>query len=199
MSPVVSYLLVFLGSFAVDLIPFFGPPAWILMAFMLVKFDLNPWITLAVGVPASTLGRYILSVYIPKFSRRVVSAKKHAELEFVGKRLRRKLWLNWLFVLVYSVLPLSTTALFTAAGMARINWVQVIPPFFVGKFASDAAMIFTVHFASKQAGDILHGAISWKSAASIGVGLLILSLLLFLDWRVLLEKKKISLNFRIWK
>src|SRR3954471_22466783 len=100
MSQPVAYLLVFLGSLAVDLIPFFGPPAWILMAFLMVKFNLNPWLTLAVGVPASTLGRYILSRYIPKLSRHVVTKRKHEELEFVGKRLRRKLWMNWLFVLV---------------------------------------------------------------------------------------------------
>lgn len=199
MSPPLCYLLVFLGSLAVDLIPFFGPPAWILMAFLMVKFNLNPWATLAVGVPASTLGRYILSLYIPKLSRRVVTKRKHEELEFVGKRLRQKLWMNWLFVLVYSMLPLSTTALFTAAGMARINWVQIIPPFFVGKFASDAMMLFTSQYAAKQAHEILHGAMSIKALISIAVGLLIIFAMLFLDWRILIQKKKLSFNFHVWK
>lgn len=199
MSQTIGYLLVFLGSFAVDLIPFFGPPAWILMAFLLVKYDLNPWVTLALGVPASTLGRYCLSRYIPKVSHRLVKARKHAELEFVGKRLRQKLWLNWLFVFVYSVLPLSTTALFTAAGMARIGWLQIIPPFFAGKFISDAVMLFTTRAAAKQATEILHGAISLKAGISLGIGLSIIFLMLFLDWRILIEKKKISFNFRVWK
>ncbi|MDB6169477.1 MAG: hypothetical protein JWM88_2341 [Verrucomicrobia bacterium] len=199
MNPPLAYLLVFVGSLAVDLVPFFGPPAWILMAFLLVKFHLNPWLVLAFGVPASTLGRYVLSLYIPYISRRLIKARKHAELEFVGKRLRQKLWLNWLFVFVYSLLPLSTTALFTAAGMARIGWVQIIPPFFAGKFISDAVMLFTSRMAAGHASEILQGAFSLKAALSLGVGLVIICLMLFLDWRILLEKKKVAFNFRVWK
>src|SRR3954468_11002072 len=47
MSPLLGYLFVFLASLAVDLIPFFGPPAWVAMVFLMLKFDLNPWLVLA--------------------------------------------------------------------------------------------------------------------------------------------------------
>jgi hypothetical protein len=36
------YPVVFLVSMGVDLIPIAAPPAWTLMVFFLVKFDLNP-------------------------------------------------------------------------------------------------------------------------------------------------------------
>ena len=199
MSPALAYLAVFLGSLAVDLIPVIGPPAWTLMVFLLMKYDLNPWLVLAVGVPGSTIGRYVLSLYIPKFSDKLITRRKNEELQFVGKKLGQKLWRSWAFVFVYSVLPLSTTALFSAAGIAKIRPLQIIPPFFCGKLVSDGVMLFTGSYAAKGAGDLLHGTFSAKSIITAVVGLLVIGLLLFLDWRVLLQKKKIAFNFKIWK
>jgi len=84
----VPYLLVFFGSLGVDLIPIMAPPAWTVMAFAIMRYQLNPWIVLAIGVPASALGRYLFSLYIPKFSDRVLAAKKKQELNYVSKKLR---------------------------------------------------------------------------------------------------------------
>jgi hypothetical protein len=39
----VIYLLVFLAALAVDTIPVFAPPAWIVLVFLVIKFQLNPW------------------------------------------------------------------------------------------------------------------------------------------------------------
>lgn len=194
-----AYLAVFLGSLAVDLIPVIGPPAWTLMVFLLMKYDLNPWLVLATGVPGSTLGRYVLSLYIPKVSDKLIKRRKSEELQFVGKKLGQKLWRSWSFVFIYSVLPLSTTALFSAAGIAKISPIQIIPPFFFGKLTSDAVMLFTGRYAAVNTSDLLSGTFSLKSIITALIGLVIIGLLLFLDWRVLLEKKKIAFNFRIWK
>jgi hypothetical protein len=71
-----KYALVFLGSFLVDLIPVMGPPAWIVMVFLQVRFDLNVWAVLLIGVPGSALGRYCMSVYIPKISDKILKARK---------------------------------------------------------------------------------------------------------------------------
>src|SRR5476649_2302504 len=97
---------------AVDLVPLVAPPAWTIMAFLLVRYRLNPWLVLAVGVPGSALGRYLFSLYIEKFSGKVLSRRKKEELQYVGKKLDRPLWKTWLFVFLYTLLPLSTTALF---------------------------------------------------------------------------------------
>src|SRR3981081_4515883 len=98
-----AYLLVFVSALAVDLIPVFGPPAWTVMVFLLMKFDLNPWIVLVVGVPGSALGRYLLSLYIPKISSKFLKPRKNQELEFVGKKLAPNNWHTWLFVFVYTL------------------------------------------------------------------------------------------------
>jgi hypothetical protein len=78
------YLVVFLASLGVDLVPIVAPPAWTIMAFLLVKYELNPWLVLAVGVPGSALGRYFFSLYIPKFSDKVLAKRKKAELRYAA-------------------------------------------------------------------------------------------------------------------
>ena len=189
----------FLGALAVDLIPVVAPPAWTLMAFMLVKYDLNPWLVLAVGVPGSALGRYLFSLYIPKFSDRMIARKKNEELRYVGKRLERHWWQTWLFVFGYTLLPLSTTALFTAAAMTKVSMLRIIPAFIAGKFLSDAMMVAAGRYAADAIADPLQGIFGWKSLTTAAVTLLITAAFLFVDWHALIAKKKLNLNFSVWK
>jgi membrane protein YqaA with SNARE-associated domain len=194
-----AYLGVLLGAFAVDLIPVAAPPAWTVMVFFILKFDLNPWIVLVLGVFGSTLGRYIFSLYIPKVSSKILKPRKEKELEFVGKKLAGRLWRTWTFVFLYTLTPLSTTALFTAAGMAKIKPNHTLPPFFVGKFLSDALMILTGRYLAGNAGDTFKDLLSPKSIITLLLGLILLGGILFIDWFELLQHKKLKLKFKIWK
>lgn len=189
----------FFAALATDLIPVIGPPVWTVMVFMLVKFDLNPWLVLAVGVPGSVVGRYGLSLYAPWFFEKIIKQTKTDELKFAGSKLKGSLWRSWTFALLYSLTPLSTTALFSAAGLARIKPIQILPPFFVGKFVSDAVMLFTGSYAISNSAELLQGAYSWKEITTIAAGLVVLAAFLFLDWRLLLVRRKLRFNFNIWK
>ncbi len=60
-------------------------------------------------------------------------------------------------------------------------------------------MLFTGHYAASSLGDIVHGTFSVKALVTALVGLLIIGAMLFIDWRVLLQKKKLSFNFHVWK
>ncbi|MGA2140042.1 MAG: hypothetical protein ABSH14_14385 [Verrucomicrobiia bacterium] len=193
------YLVVFLSALTVDLIPVIAPPAWTIMVFLLVKFHLNPWFVLLAGVSGSTLGRYSMSLYVPKFSNLFIKRRKHEELEFVGKKLSDKLWQSWLFVFLYTVTPLSSTALFTAAGIAKVKAIRTVPPFFCGKFLSDAVMLVMGRYAVESFANLMHGAFSWKGIATIVFSFVAVGGLLFLDGRALLQKKKFTFNFKIWK
>jgi membrane protein YqaA with SNARE-associated domain len=193
------YLFVFIASFLVDLLPFIGPPAWTVMVFFQMHYGLNIWFVLIAGVIGSTLGRYTLSQYIPWLSDRYINVKKNDDLKFIGQKLSTKGWQVQLFVLLYTLTPLSSTPLFTAAGMARIRPMQIIPAFFVGKFVSDTIMVMAGDYVAQNSQTIFKGLISWQSFFTILPGLLIICVPLFIDWRVLLEKKKFRLNFHIWK
>jgi membrane protein YqaA with SNARE-associated domain len=113
------YGVVFLAAFAVDVIPLIAPPAWTIAVILLVKFHLNPLIVLLLCASGSTLGRYLMSLYIPRFTGLFIKRRKTDELEFLGKKLSQSLWQSWLFVFIYAVTPLSTTALFMAAASRK--------------------------------------------------------------------------------
>jgi hypothetical protein len=193
------YLWAFLIGLGFDLVPIIGPPVWTGLVVLVIKFDANPWLVLAAGVPGSVLGRYLLSLYTPWLSEKIIKRKKNDELGFVGRRLKGKLWQSWTFTLIYSLTPLPTTPLFSAAGLAKIRPLAILPPFFVGKFISDAVMLFTGRSAISGFAELFHGTFSIKGIITAVLSVLVIGGFLFLDWRNLLEKKKVRFNVHIWK
>jgi membrane protein YqaA with SNARE-associated domain len=193
------YAVAFLAALAVDSIPVFAPPAWMILVFLIVKYQLNPWGVLTAGVFGSVLGRYLLSLYIPKVSRKILSARENENVAYVGKKIGKHLGSSFVFVLIYSVTPLSTTALFTAAGIARINPAYILPPFCIGKFISDAVMVFTGKYETRALVGLLHGEVSFKTGMAASLGFLLIALVLFIDWPQLLIHKKLRFHFKIWK
>ena len=192
------YLLVFFAALAVDTIPIFAPPAWIILVVLLVKFDLNPWLTVAIGVTGSTIGRYVLTRYIPKISSSLVNRREDANLRYIGGKIGKAKWSSSIFVFIYTLTPLSTTALFTAVAMARLKRpFHILIPFFCGRLITDGVLVFSGKYASASLSDLLHGEANWKTIVTLGVGLVIISAFLFVDWRQLLEHKKIRFRFKI--
>jgi membrane protein YqaA with SNARE-associated domain len=194
-----QYLLVFIGSFLFDVVPIPFPPAFTIMVFLQIMFGLNIWMVIGFGVAGSILGRYILTLYIPFLAGRIFKRSKTEDVEFLGKKMKEKGWRSQLVIIAYSLLPLPTTPLFLAGGMAKIKPLYIIPAFFVGKFTSDAITVHIGKYASEHANSMIDGALSWKSIASLVVGVILISALLFIDWRTLIQKKKFQLKFKIWK
>src|SRR5438270_7066320 len=156
------YLFVFLAALAVDTIPVFAPPAWILLVALLVKFHLNPWLTVVIGVTGSTIGRYILTRYIPRISSSLVNRREDANLRYIGSKLAKAKWSSAVFVFCYTLTPLSTTALFTAVAAARITPWHILPAFFFGRLITDGVLLFSGKYASGNLSDALHGQANWK-------------------------------------
>ena len=196
---ILYYLIVFVLSLMVDIIPFIGPPAWTVMAFCQIKFGLDVWWVLIAGVIGSCAGRYILAMYMPWLSAKMINQQKDEDLQYLGQKLGGNKWQVQLFVLLYTLIPVPTTPLFTAIGMARISPSHIITSFFVGKFISDALMVHAGKFAAENMASVLNGLLSWKTITGSVAGVLLILFFLFTDWRYLLEKKRFRFNFRIWK
>jgi hypothetical protein len=195
-----AYFLVFFAALAVDTIPVFAPPAWIILVVLLVKFHLNPWLTVGIGVTGSTIGRYVLTRYIPKISSRLVNHQEDANLRYIGHKIGKAKWSSSVFVFLYTLTPLSTTALFTAAAMAGIRRpFHIFIPFFCGRLITDGALVFSGKYASKNLSELLHGETNWKTVLTLIAGLIVICVFLFVDWRQLLEHKKLRLRFNILK
>jgi membrane protein YqaA with SNARE-associated domain len=193
------YVLVFLATLAVDTVPIFAPPAWILLVIFAVTFKLNPWIVVVVGVTGSTIGRYILTRYIPRISSAMVNRREDENLRYLGKQLGRAKWSSALFVFLYTLTPLSTTALFTAVAAARVTPWHILPPFFVGRLITDGVMVFSGKYASASLPDLFRGQFSWKTVLILVAGLVIIGAFLFIDWRSLLERKQLRFRVKILK
>jgi membrane protein YqaA with SNARE-associated domain len=196
---VLLYILVFIAALAVDLIPFFGPPAWTVMVFLQMRYGLDIWPVLIVGVVGSAIGRYLYSLYIPYFSSRLLKQQKNEDMMYIGSRLNENNWKVQVFVLLYTVLPLPSTPLFTAAGISRINTLAIIPAFLVGKFIIDTIMVHAGNYIVSNTTEIAAGLVSWQNIVGTIAGILVVLLFLFVDWRRLLQEKKLMLNFNIWK
>ena len=193
------YLLVFAGSLLVDVSPFPLPPAFTVMILFQTVFGLQIWLVIVVGVAGSILGRYVLTIYIPRLSGKYLKTSKNEDAEFLGKKLQTKGWRSHVLVLVYSLLPLPTTPLFVAAGMAKLRPWSILPGFILGKLISDTVAVLTGKYAAQNTESLVHGIVSWKSIAGFVLGLLLVFVFVFVDWRTLIQKKKLALKFRIWK
>ena len=196
---ILIYLLVFITALLVDVVPFIGPPAWTVMVFFQVKYGLSIWFVLVVGVLGSAVGRYLYSCYIHRFSNYLIKPEKNNDLYFIGGKLANSGWKVQLFVLLYTLMPLPSTPLFTAAGVARMRTLTLIPSFFVGKFLSDAIMVVTGDYVAHNVVSITGGLLSWKALLGTIFGIVIILLFLFINWRKLLQEKKFRISFNIWK
>jgi len=145
------------------------------------------------------MGRYVLTLYIPFLADRIFRKSKNEDVQFLGDQMKEKGWKGQVAILAYTLLPLPTTPLFLASGMARINAVYIMPVFFVGKFTSDAITVHLGKYVSENTGSLVAGGFSWKPFLSLIIGLIFLSAILFINWRSLLQKKKLVVNFLIWK
>lgn len=194
-----GYVAVFLGGLAVDSIPVFAPPAWMFAVFVVTKWGLHPWLAAGFTAAGSTIGRGVLSRYMPKLTGRIFNRRENDNIAFLGKKLGGKYWTAFTFTLLYSLTPLSTTALFTAAGTARVDLLPILPAFLLGKFVSDGVMIAGGRRAVRGFEDILHGNSSPQSIATAALGIVLIATVLFIDWRTLLERRELRFQFRILK
>ena len=194
-----QYLLVFICAFLVDVVPLPLPPAFTLMILLQIVFKLNIWGVIVIGVAGSIAGRYILTLYIPKLSAKIFKPSKNEDVQFLGRKLKAKGWKGQATILVYSLLPLPTTPLFIAGGMAKMKPYYIIPAFFVGKFISDMVAVLMGKYAAENTRQLAKGLINWKSIVGLVLGLLLIFALLFVDWRTLYQNKKFKLRFQIWK
>lgn len=193
------YFFVFLGAFIFDVVPFPFPPAFTIMITLQIIFKLNIWLVIFAGVAGSILGRYILTLYIPLLAGKIFKSTKNKDIEFLGNEMKLGGWRSQIVIIAYSLLPLPTTPLFLAAGIAKIKPIKIIPAFFVGKFTSDTITVYLGEYAFENSKMLFDNIISWKSALSLALGLIMISAILFINWRMLIQNKKLELNFKIWK
>lgn len=193
------YLLVFLGALLFDIVPFPFLPAFTIMMVLQLIYDLDVWWVIIIGVIGSVMGRYILLLYAPLIGNKYLKSSKNKDIQFLGEKMNENRWKGQLFILAYSLLPLPTTPLFLGAGISKLKPRYIIPAFIIGKFTSDTAALLLGKYASENIESVIDNTFSWQSIASLILSVVLLFCLFFINWRTLIQKKKLVFNFKIWK
>lgn len=194
------FVFIFFGSLLFDCIPIFAPPAWMLMLYFMIKFNLNPFYVALVGTAGTVCGRIIFVTYIiPWLGKKTIGLKKNADLKFVGQKLSQKKILVFFFIFIYSILPLSTTALFTAASLSKLKKTLIIPPFFLGNLIGDGLLLISGQYAITHFSEFYENSLNLKNILLLSASLLLMLIFLILDWRNFLENKRISFKFKFWQ
>lgn len=193
------YLLVFIGALLFDIVPFPFPPAFTIMMFFQIIFELNVWWVIFIGVAGSVLGRYILLLYAPILAVKYLKESKNNDIQFLGAKMKENKWKGQAIVLAYSLLPLPTTPLFLGAGISKISPIYIIPAFIIGKFTSDTLALHLGKYAAENIDSLIENMFSWQSIASLILSIILLFCLFFINWRKLIQTKKLEFNYKIWK
>ncbi len=194
-----QYILVFIGALICDIVPIPFPPAFTVMVFLQIVFDLNVWAVVVVGVAGSVLGRYLVLLYAPILSKKYLKVSKNEDIQLLGDKMKDNKWKGILIVLAYSLLPLPTTPLFLGAGISKIKPIYIMPAFIIGKFTTDSIILNAGKYASENTQSMIDNAFSWQSITSLVLSLTLIFCLFFIDWRTLIYSKKLVFNFNILK
>ncbi|MDG4946045.1 hypothetical protein NMK71_06435 [Weeksellaceae bacterium KMM 9713] len=192
-----QYILVFLGAFLFDVVPFPFPPAYTIMTLLQIIFDLNIWLVVIIGVLGSVGGRYTLMLLSSRLASKYLDPKKSEDFQLLGAKMKESKWKGQLMVLTYSLLPLPTTPLFLGAGASKLNPIYILPAFFIGRLVTNALAVHMGSFAEESIQTIIRDSFSLKSLMSIVISILFFLAMFAIDWKALVMDKKLVFNLGI--
>ena len=133
-------LIAWLTTFLINIIPFFMPPTWTLLAFFRVRFDLPLWLLAPGGALCATAGRCVLALLSRRFGARFLPAKEQANVQHLGMFLKRQRW-SYAGILFYAFGPIPSPHLFIAAGLVGLDLRLVAAAFCTGRFVSYTTLV----------------------------------------------------------
>ena len=121
--------------FSINLLPAFAPPTWIILVFYNLNTGLNTFAIIALGVMASTSGRYVLALGTGKLRGRL--NPKHVEnLERVRTSLSKGGKGLILYFVFFIVSPLPSAQIFEAAALMNAALIPITIAFMIGRTIS---------------------------------------------------------------
>lgn len=189
-----AYLAVGAVVAAMTLTPLPLPPTWLLLVYAQVEFGLAPVPLVLAGALGATAGRTGLAALARHFGDRLLRPGTRANVDYLAGRLRgtrSRLGLGALL----AASPPPSGALFTAAGILRVSLPLVAVSSFIGRSVTYGLGVGLGGVAAAQAADRLRESVGPLSAAAgVAAVAVVLWLLVRLDWRTLLERRRVSLR-----
>ncbi len=130
--------LVFLIVLALNVIPAFAPPTWMVFSFLGFRFPEHAgWMLSVTGALAATLGRCILA----KTSRIIVrrrwlSAATRENVDSLRDEIQKRPRFTFGLLLFFAFTPLPSNSVFIAYGLTTMSILRIAIPFFLGRLVS---------------------------------------------------------------
>ncbi len=184
-----AYILLSSIILGLNIIPAFMPPTWTVLAFFVIKYNLELLPVVLIGATFATLGRVILANISGKYFRRFLSNDSKDNYASLGKYLDSHEHITIPLVLLYSFSPISSNYIFIAAGLAKMRLKLLAGSFFIGRLISYTFWVYTTHKLSDNLTDLFgrHFARTGSIIVEI-IGLVLIYLMGKIAWKKILKQ-----------
>ncbi len=185
-----EYLLAAAIVAAITATPIPMPPSWLLLAYLAAELDANPAGMVVAGAAGAAAGRVILVTWTRALGPRLLGRAGRENLDVLAAALHGRRT-TFGVAAVLAVSPPPAGALYTAAGLLRINRLLVAGACFAGRLVTYGIGVALVGGAADQIADRLRAAIGpWSVIAGTAVVAGTLWLLTRVDWRATLAARR---------
>jgi hypothetical protein len=176
-----ALLLAWAVVFAMNAVTFPLPPAWLVLAAFHTTFRL-PVLPLTIGgSAAAALGRLLFARQVRTFTYRL-PADARANAEALAAAAHSHLARPWLFVVVYSFLPVSSDPVWTAVGLGALETRSSLIAFFLARSVYNTLMVLAAGPVFSNFADLFAGRFGWRSIALVVLAAVGYVLSLKLPW-----------------
>jgi len=191
-----TFTLLFLVVYALNLLPAFAPPTWVVFSYVGFRYP-TPNVTLfaLVGAVAATLGRLTLA----RMARAVIRGKLMSQasrdnVDSIRQRLQGRKKLTFGVFLFYAFTPFPSNFLFIAYGLTAMDLTLIAVPFFIGRTVSYSFWGFTssavARLISAERTNILPYLSAYFVISQVAL-LLLIWVFTKIDWPMLFERRKL--------
>jgi membrane protein YqaA with SNARE-associated domain len=181
-------LIAWLTTFLLNIVPFFMPPTWSLLAFFRVRFDLPTWLLASGGAVCATAGRCVPALLTRRSGARFLPAKEQENVRQLGTFLGGRRW-SYAGILLYAFGPIPSPHLFIAAGLVGLDLRLGAAAFCTGRFVGYTTLVAGTGAAADHLGPLFirqfEGA--FALVGPLTAALMVLALVK-IDWRSVLQR-----------
>ena len=189
-----SYLILFLVAAGFAMIPLPLFPSWIVVAYLVVEFDLRLWLAIFIGALGTTVGRVILVAVSRVAGHRKLGRWSQDNLDYLHKRIEGAAGDMGIAVLL-GASPPPAGVLFILAGLMRVQLWLVAVSVFIGRTIGYWISVGGTSLAAEPLANRLRDVVGpWSVALAVLIIAGVLVLALRIDYRALLEDRKFRLH-----
>ncbi|MBU6363781.1 MAG: hypothetical protein KGQ95_06155 [Acidobacteria bacterium] len=189
-----SYLILFLiaAGFAMIPLPLF--PSWVVVAYMVVEFDLRLWLAILIGALGTMVGRVILVAVSRVAGHRLLGRWSQENMGYLHSKLENAAGDLGIAVLL-GASPPPAGVLFVLAGLMRVKLWLVAASVFIGRTIGYWISVGGTSVAAGALAAQLRDVVGpWSVILAVAIVVGVLALAIHIDYRALIEDRKFRLH-----